>query len=173
MEEEYTEEELTDMEDELEDDSEEMKEEEMELSDEMKKLYGSSQEEAKHNQHEFLAKTTLMEEDTEKFTNLTTEEIGKTLFTTRFMADLEDISEHYLKDILLDLEKRYKKETGEIKKFENKIKLYFRNKIRNVTESAMGRDGFIQKMNATQRLETTKRRIRPDAIQNLKGGKGK
>ena len=126
------------------------------ISHEMAELYGSPTQEEKHNQHIFLSKTTDKQE-VDRFTFLNEEETGRPLFSMRFMLDIEDICKHYLDEALA--------KHGE----ENKISKYWRRKIDNVTSSGMSKNGFIQMMNITRKMDMTRKSSRGN-IENLKGG---
>ncbi len=110
------------------------------------------------NQHTFLANS-LDQENPEKVTFLSTSELGIPLFNMRFLQDIEDVSKHYLDGLC--------KEYG----VENKISEYFRAKIKNIADSGMSNQGFIQNMNVTKKVDMTRTRKRN--IDNLKGGKQK
>lgn len=113
------------------------------------------EQEQPFNQHTFLANS-LDQENPEKVTYLSDQELGNPLFNMRFLQDIEDISKHYLDDLC----KQYA--------VENKIALYFRAKIKNIADSGMSNKGFIQNMNVTRKVDMTRTRKRN--LDNLKGG---
>lgn len=109
-----------------------------------------------HNQHTFLSGS-LDQQNPEKVTFLSTSELGVPVFSMRFLQDIEDISKHYLDDLCL--------RHG----VDNKISEYFRAKIKNVADSGMSNQGFIQNLNVTKKVDMTRTRKRN--LDNLKGGK--
>ena len=163
MEEELTPEILEDMEDLQEDELEDQQENQFQNSQENQEIYGYPEPDEKHNQHAFISKTVFESPEVEKISYLMESELGKPLFNIRFLLDMEDITKHYIDPLL--------KELG-IPKESNRIANYFRNKIYNICSSGLSREGFIQNMNVTRRMDTTKTRIR-NPIQNLKGGERK
>lgn len=121
--------------------------------------YGAPEPEEKMNPSTFLHKAAFSKDiDVVRSTFLHPEELGKPLFTTRFMMKMEDISKYYLDDICKNLG------------VPNKIAQYFRADIINTAESGMSNKGFIANLNVTRRTDATKRRARIP-IQNSKGGK--
>jgi len=48
---------------------------------------------------------------------------------------------------------------------------YFRQKILNITDSGMSKDGFAMNLNVTKKMDTIRKRVRENLIQNLQGGK--
>ncbi len=120
--------------------------------------YGSPEQEEKQNQHSFLHKSAFSTIDSEKVTFLDEYELGRPVFNIRFLLDLEDISHYYLDEICKILDLR------------NEIAQYFRDKINNICDSGMSNRGFIQNMNVTKRMDTTKRRLRvqPSVAQEVK-----
>lgn len=121
--------------------------------------YGAPEPEEKMNPSTFLHKAAFSKDiDVVRSTFLHPEELGRPLFTTRFMMKMEDISKYYLDDICRKLG------------VENKISQYFRADIINTAESGMSNKGFIANLNVTRRTDATKRRARVP-IQNSKGGK--
>ena len=127
------------------------------LGHDVSELYGSPTPDEKQNQHAFLSKTTDKEE-VERFTYLNEEETGRPLFSMRFMLDYEDVSKHYLDKIC--------KEIGH----PNTLSKYWRRKIDNVASSGMSKEGFIQVMNISRKMDMTRKSARGN-IENLKGGK--
>lgn len=157
-----TEEEIMPTEEELEEVQDEMEEntaESMENSQvEGKEVYGLPEPEPMYNQHSFIATSINRELDTEKVTYLTESELGRPLFSVRFLLDMEDILKYYLDDLCVQYD------------VQNRLSDYFRKKIHNVSSSGMSNNGFIQNLNASKRLEITRKRIK-NPIDNLKGGK--
>lgn len=147
------------MQEEMEDLTEEQQEDSIEDSEisrrEIQEAYGYPEAEPTFNQHTFLANS-IKEKETEKVTFLQVEELGRPLFSVRFMLDIEDIARHYLDEITLELG------------LDNKIAKYFREKINNVCSSGMSNKGFIQNMNVTRKMDTTRKRVKPPI--EVKGG---
>lgn len=107
------------------------------------------------NQHQFIAES-LNIQNPEKVTYLDVSELGRPIFNMRFLLDIEDVCKHYLDDLC----KEHKQS--------NKIAEYFRAKIKNISDSGLSKDGFIQNINVTRKMDVTRRRQRN--IENLKGG---
>ena len=118
------------------------------INQEMMDVYGTPEPEEKVNQHVFIKKSVFDIADTEKVTFLHQGELGTGLFTVRFLLDMEDIAKFYIDDIAIKLE------TG------NGISDYFRKKINNICDSGLSNDGFIQKLNVTRKMDTTRTRSR-------------
>lgn len=158
---EITDEELEEMQEFQEDASEEAQEDQLLNSQEFQEAYGSPEPEEKQNQHSFLHKSAFDSSDTTRVTNLNEFELGRPMFSVRFLLDMEDISKHYLDDMAKD------------NKIMNNIANYFRQKILNITDSGMSRDGFTALLNVTKKMDTTRKKVRISNIENLQGGKKK
>ena len=152
-------EEIRDMEEEQNEDN---AEDNFQLNQELQEGYGYPMPEERQNQHSFLHKSAFGSSDTVKTTFLHEGELGRGLFTVRFLLDMEDITIHYLQDLLIAL--------GLNPMVDNRIANYFREKRENITSSGMSNKGFLQNLNVSRRIDTTRRRVRefPDKI---KGGK--
>ncbi len=61
---------------------------------------------------------------------------------------MEDIIKYYLDDICDE------------NNVDNKLADYFRKKIDNICSSGMSNEGFIQNINATKRVDITRKRVR-------------
>ncbi len=120
--------------------------------------YGFPEQEEKHNQHTFLSNA-VKAKDTLRVTNLNEQELGRPMFSIRFLLDMEDICKLYLDDLAIKLG------------IENRVSQYFRNKIINITDSGMSKDGFTSLLNVTKKMDIARKKIRENPIQNLKGGK--
>ncbi len=116
--------------------------------------------EEKQNQHSYLHKATFDHEDSIRTTYLTESELGRPLFSIRFLLDMEGVSKYYLDKIAKDLD------------VINEISNYFRKKTYNVTNSGMSNEGFAMNLNVTKKMDATRRRVR-NVIDNLKGGEKK
>jgi len=159
------EEDIEDLEETQEESMLDSEEDRMNLSEEMQHLYGSPEPEEVLNQHAFLDKATFKSNDTVRTTLLTDPELGRPLFSVRFLMDLKDLAKHYFDDMLTNLGMKPEKD--------NKIAIYFENKIQNITESGMSRDGFAMNLNVTKKMDATRTKIKHNPIENLKGGKSK
>ncbi len=154
-----TDEELEEMQETQEDMGEDAQEEQLLNSQEFQEAYGSPEPEEKQNQHSFLHKSAFDTNDTVRITNLNEFELGKPMFSVRFLLDMEDISKFYLDKMA--------KEHDII----NNISNYFRQKILNITDSGMSRDGFTALLNVTKKMDTVRKKVRVSNIENLQGGK--
>ena len=111
------------------------------------------------NSASFIHKAAFDSEDTVKTTFLSESELGRPLFNVRFILDMEDISMYHLDEFTKQLQ------------VENRIASYFREKLRNITDSGMSNRGFSMNLNVTRKMDTTRRR--ENNIDNLKGGSKK
>ncbi len=110
------------------------------------------------NAHSFLHKATFGdEENTIRTTFLHEGELGKGLFTVRFIMDMVDVSKFYLDPVCKEL------------KINNRISEYLQAKIINVTTSGMSNKGFAMNLNVTRKMDSTRQRATGN-IENLKGG---
>ncbi|KKN65818.1 hypothetical protein LCGC14_0477540 [marine sediment metagenome] len=157
-EEEITPEEIEEYQEEQKVEGEESDEDRLSAQQEMAELYGSPEPEEKHNQHTFLSNA-IKSKDTVRTTFLSEQEIGKPLFSVRFLLDMEDVSHHYLDGFAEKLSGK------------NRISDYFFNKVQNITDSGMSNKGFAMNLNVTRKMDTTRTRVKGN-IENLqKGGK--
>ncbi len=158
MEEQITPEEIEEYQEEQKIEGEESDEDRLAAQQEFAEAYGSPEPEEKHNQHTFLSKA-VGAKDTVRTTFLSDSELGRPLFSVRFLLDMEDVSRHYL-DI-------FAVEYGG----SNRIADYFLNKVQNITSSGMSNKGFAMNLNVTRKMDTTRTRVKGN-IENLqKGGR--
>ena len=139
------------------DDKEDTDEEQSLTNQEIQDAYGHPEPEERHNQHTFISNS-LHQPNPEKVTFMTQSELGTPLFNMRFLLDIEDICKYYLDEIAKDLQ------------VDNKIAEYFREKVKNISDSGMSNDGFLQKLNVTKKMEATRERIR-NLDPKMKGGR--
>ncbi len=157
-EEQITPEEIEEYQEEQKVEGEESDEDRLAAQQEFGEAYGSPEPEEKHNQHTFLSNA-IKAKDTVRTTFLSETELGRPMFSVRFLLDMEDVSRHYL-DI-------FAKSCGG----ENRIADYFLNKVQNITDSGMSNKGFAMNLNVTRKMDTTRTRVKGN-IENLqKGGK--
>ncbi len=156
-------EQLVEMQEDLEDADEDKMEDQVELSQDMQELYGAPTESQQHNQHTFIHKAAFDSRDTIRTTYLSKDELGRPLFSVRFLLDLHKIASYYLDPILAELKLDPKKYNG--------IANYFWQKNQNITNSGMSNEGFSMNLNVTQKKDMVRRRIRTIQQSNLKGGK--
>lgn len=124
--------------------------------------YGGVQPDETLNAHSFLHKAAFGSRDTVRTTFLQEGELGRPLFTVRFMLDMEDIAHYYLDPLLREMNLNPKDY--------NLIATYFWQKIQNVTQSGMSNKGFAMNLNVTRKMDTIRRRVK-NSIEQLKGGK--
>ncbi len=155
--------ELVQMQEDLEEAEEDKVEDQLELSQDMQELYGAPVESQQHNQHTFIHKAAFDSRDTIRTTFLTESELGRPLFSVRFLSDLNKIASYYLDPILIELKLDPKKYNG--------IANYFWEKNQNITNSGMSNKGFAMNLNVTQKKDMVRRRIKTIQQSNLKGGK--
>ncbi len=144
---EYQQQMLEEMEDLQEEQALDQFDDQMQNQREWQEAYGSPEPEQQHNQHTFLANSLDFQEP-EKVTWLGESELGRPLFNVRFLLDIEDIAHYYLDE--------------EAKKLgvKNEIAAYFREKIKNICDSGMSNKGFVQNLNVTRRMDSTRQRIK-------------
>lgn len=176
-------EELEQMEEEMQDMKDDDQQDQFENSMEFHEGYGPPEQEERRNAHTFLHRSVFEEDDTVRLTNLDQEELGRPLFNVRFLLDMEDIAKFYLDEEILDMNlkekenlekensKKDKSKEDKVQIFsENKIADYFRQKIKNITDSGMSKEGFTMGLNVTRRMDTSRKRVRESSMDNLKGG---
>lgn len=149
------------MEDEQLDQLEEQEQDRFENLNQMQDAFGAPEPEEKINQHAFLNKAAFMSPDTVRTTFLSESELGRPLFSVRFLLDMHDISKHYIDNMAEEL--------GFSKNKDNKIAIYFWEKVQNITASGMSYKGFTMNLNVTKRMEATRRRFRAP-VQQAQGG---
>jgi hypothetical protein len=137
-----------DMEDEKEDDAFEQMLDNIELQED----YPAPQPDEKMNAHTFLHKAAFASKDTVRTTFLQEGELGRPLFTVRFLMDMHDVSKYYLDPLL----KKLKLDEATY----NGIANYFWEKIQNITQSGMSNKGFAMNLNVTQKRDTVRTRNR-------------
>ena len=125
---------------------------------ELQEAYGYPEGDEKQNQHSFLHKAAFGGADTIKTTYLNEYELGRPLFSMRFLLDMEDVAMHYLDEFAKKCESL------------NKISKYFKMKAYNVADSGMSNEGFAMNLNVMRKMEMVRKKLR-DPLQNLKGGK--
>jgi len=130
----------------------------MELSQEVQEAYGAPEPEEVQNQASFLHKAAFYSPDTIRTTFLHESELGRPLFSVRFIMDLEILSAHYLDAIC----EKYN--------MENKIKEYFHQKREVTTSSGMSNKGFSMNLNVTRKIDATRKRMSESSINNLNKG---
>jgi hypothetical protein len=136
-------------------------EDRMQRAQEFQEGYGYPTPDEKHNQHTFLNKAAFDSTNTVRTTFLDKEEIGKPLFSVRFLLDMEDVANHYINPIADHLSKNDKKA-------ENRISQYFFMKVLNITDSGMSKEGFAMNLNVTKKMDTTRRKLSAESLKNLK-----
>lgn len=157
-EEQITPEEIEEYQEEQKVEGEESDEDRQAAQQEFAEAYGSPEPEEKHNQHTFLSKA-VSAKDTVRTTFLSDQELGRPLFSVRFLLDMEDVSHHYLDGFVDEVDGS------------NRIANYFLNKVQNITDSGMSNKGFTMNLNVTRKMDTTRTRVKGN-IENLqKGGK--
>jgi hypothetical protein len=142
--------EIEEAEEEIEDNDEEVREDNFEAQQDLAEDYPYPEQEEKHNSH-FIINKALEKPDTVRTTFLTENELGKPLFSVRFLSDLHDDAlraNEEIKDITskqIDL---------------NILEKYYYEKIQNITSTGMSNKGFMMNLNVTHKREATKRRLR-------------
>lgn len=142
-------EQLEELQEQMEDEKEDEVEDQFDINQEVIDAYGSPQPEERQNQHSFLHKAAFDSNDTVRTTFLHEGELGRPLFTVRFMLDMEDVAHHYLDPVIRVLGIKH-----------NGIANYFNAKIQNVTHSGQSNKGFSMNLNVTQKRDMTRKRVR-------------
>ncbi len=158
-----TEEELEQYQEMQEDAADDVQEDQFANQQELAEAYGSPEQEEKYNQHTFLSKA-VNADDTVRLTYLDEWELGRPMFSVRFLLDMEDIAKYYLDQMASDL-------SNEDKIILNNVADYFRKKIDNITSSGMSKEGFTMNLNVTKKMDVMRKKVRVNNIENLKGGK--
>lgn len=135
---------------------EEQQEDQVENQQELAELYGSPEPEQKQNQHSFLFRSAFETQDTLRTTFLNEFELGKPMFNIRFLLDMEDIAKFYLDPLCIDVETP------------NRVSDYFKQKIKNITDSGMSKEGFTANLNVTKKMDSVRQKVRVNPIDNLK-----
>ena len=133
-------------------------EDRLQRTQDLQEAYGYPTPDEKHNQHTFLSKA-VEGDNTVRVTYLDKEELGRPLFSVRFLLDMEDVANHYLNPI------------AEYLKGNNKISQYFFQKVLNITDSGMSKEGFAMNLNVTKKMDTTRKKLSAESLKNLKGRK--
>lgn len=158
-----TEEELEELQEIQEDTAEDAGDDQREDIAEWQEAYGSPEPEEKHNQHTFLSNA-VKSTDTVRTTYLDEWELGRPMFNVRFLLDMEDISKFYLDEMAIGL-------SSTDNPVFNNVANYFRQKILNITDSGMSKEGFAMNLNVTKKMDMLRKKVRVSNIENLKGGK--
>ena len=141
-----------------EDSSEDMTEEQFLKNQELMEAYGAPEPEEKMNAHTFLHKASFGDIDTTRATFLSESELGRPLFSVRFMLKMEDVAKYYLDGMCKEL------------KVPNKLAQYFNADIKNTTDSGLSNKGIALNLNVTRRMDATRKRVRVPVDKNAKGG---
>lgn len=158
-----TAEELEELQNMQEDAAEDTADDQREDAVDWQEAYGAPEPEEKHNQHTFLSNA-VKSPNTVRTTYLDEWELGRPMFNVRFLLDMEDISKFYLDEMAEELS------TKEKPVFNN-VSDYFRQKILNITDSGMSKEGFTMNLNVTRKMDSMRKKVRVSNIENLKGGK--
>lgn len=148
---------MNEMEDLQADDSQDSQDEQMMNTHEFQDGIGVPEPDQQFNKHSFLF-SSLDQDKLEKVTYFSESELGRPLFNVRFILSIESLAHHHL-DLLC-----YQYGVP------NKIASYFRQKVDDISATGMSNQGFLQKLNVTQKMDMTRKRIRN--LGNLKGGSG-
>lgn len=154
-EEQFEEEMANEMQDLQSEDGQESQEDQFFNQQEINDAYGAPEPEERYNASKFISDSLHIKEP-EKVTFLSLSELGAPLFNVRFLLDIEDISKYYLDETARDLG------------VENQIAKYFREKINNISESGMSKEGALQMANITKKMDSTRQRIKN--LEPMKGG---
>lgn len=151
---------MEEMQEEQEEKMEEGQQDQFELNEELAQAYGAPEPEERMNAHTFLHTAVLGSDDTIRTTFLHEGELGRPIFTVRFMLDMNDIAKYYLDPILIQLKMDPR---------QNGIATYFWEKTQNVTSSGQSNKGFSMNLNVTRRMDSSRKRVR-DSNEEVKGG---
>ncbi len=136
-----TQDEMDDLQDLQDEAMEDQQEEQFDNQQSFNEEYGSPEPEEKQNPSAFLFRSAFDSPDTLRTTYLENDELGRPLFSIRFLLDMEDIAKFYIDE--------FAKEHGS----PNRIADYFRQKIHNITDSGMSREGFTANLNVTKKID--------------------
>lgn len=146
-----------------EDQQEQQVEDQYETQQELMEGYPVPEPDEKQNAHTFLHKAAFDSPDTVRTTFLFPEELGRPLFSVRFMLKMQDVAKYYLDPLLIHLKLD--------PLINNRIATYFWEDVQNVTSSGMSNKGFAMNLNVTRKVDATKKKVRQTS--ELKGGKTK
>lgn len=140
------------------DQQQEDQEESMMNTQEFNEGLGVPEPDQQFGPHHFIAGS-LNLDSPEKVTFLDQHELGRPLYHMRFLLDIEDVCKHHVDPLC--------------NKFNvpNKLSAYFRAKIKNISDSGMSKDGFLQVLNVTKKVDFTRKKTRN--MENLKQGGNK
>lgn len=153
-----TQEEIEELEEMQEDATEDAQQDAFENNQEFLDAYGSPEPEEKMNSSSFIHNAAFKSKDTLRTTFLNEWELGRPMFNIRFLLDMEDISKYYLDDMAFKYQ------------INNRVADYFKQKIINITDSGMSNEGFTANLNVTKKMDSVRRKVRDNRIENLKGG---
>ena len=135
---------------------EEAEDDRLQRAQEFQEGYPPPTDDEKHNQFTFLNKAAFESENTIRTTYLDKEELGRPLFSVRFLLDMEDVAKHYLDPIAEHL------------KGTNTISTYFLRKAQNISDSGQSKEGFMANLAAKKIIDTTRRKLSEASLKNLK-----
>lgn len=144
-----------------EDEGIEAQEEQFFNSKEFQEAYGAPEPEEQVNSAAFLHRAAFESPDTVKTTFLSVPELGRPIFTMRFLLDIHDVCKFYIDPLCKNL--------GLNVEESNRLATYFQEKIRNFSDSGMSHEGFAMNLNVTRKVDATRKRV--GNIENLQGGK--
>ncbi len=150
---------MEEMREQQQDDLEDAEDDRFDLNQEMQDGYPVPEPDEKQNQHTFIHKAAFGSDNTVRTTYLHEGELGRPLFTVRFLLDMHDISKYYIDQLVKDLG---------LNPEDNGIANYFWEKIQNITDSGMSNKGFAMNMNVTRRMDATRRKVKENIL--MKGG---
>lgn len=113
-------------------------EDKLDINMDMAENYGAPEPSEKINQYT-ITKTAIESKDPTRTTFLKREELGIPLFSVRFYLSCKSICQTYNCKLLED---------------------YFNSHINNITSSGMSNEGFIMKLNVTNKRDVTRRHER-------------
>lgn len=147
---------------ELEDQRDDQVDDQAQAQQEFNEAYGAPEPEQQMNAQAYLWNASFQSRDTLRTTFLEEGELGRPLFTVRFLLDMEDISKFYIDQMVKD----FKDKNIEV---ENRISNYFWDKIQNITSSGMSNKGFGPLLSVTKKMDVMRKKTRENVIENLKG----
>lgn len=157
---ENTEQEMSEMQEFQEEMQDDMSEEQFENNLDLNEEYDVPNSQELQNQHSFLNQAVFKNQNSLKVGYLDDGELGRPVFTVRFLLDMKSLAKHYLGHIAEQLDVK------------NEIEEYFGNKVINITDSSMSKDGFTMNLNVTKKVDSTRKKMRGN-IDNINKGKKK
>lgn len=154
------------------DETEDAAEDNADLQQAIIEEYGSPDPDVEKSAQAYLHRSSFEAVDTLRTTFLHQGELGKPLFTVRFLLDMEDIANFYIDPLVKELNDQMRKAKQEEddedeEEISNKISNYFWEKIQNITSSGMSNEGFGPNLSITKKIDMSRKKFKGN-LDNLR-----